>query len=174
MFNTILVATDGSTHAYKALSIAADLAPKYDAKLVILHTLMHGKVPEGFRRMAEVEHLMEPSKPQVTEVRNVPSSLAATLHNMESGVSERRFYEFLGDNILSDSKRIAAKKGAKSIVTKIAEGDAAHQIVQHAKDDNADLIVLGTRGLGEIKGILMGSVSHKVTQLAQCPCLTVK
>lgn len=174
MFNTILVATDGSNHAYKALSIAANLATKYDAKLNILHVLMHGKVPEAFRHMAEVEHLIEPKNPQITEVRNIPSTLAATLHNVDSGVDERRFYEFLGDKIIEDSKRKAAEDGARHITGEIAEGDAAHQIVQHAKDEQADLIVMGTRGLGEIKGLLIGSVTHKVTQLAECPCLTVK
>ncbi len=174
MFNTILVATDGSEHAYKAVSTAANLASKYDAKLVILHILMHGKVPAGFRRMAEVEHLIDQVRPQITEVDNIPSTLAATLHNMEPGISEHRFYDFLGNNILSDSQRAASEGGAKNIVTKFAEGNAASKIVQYAEDENADVIVMGTRGLGEIKGMLLGSVTHKVTQLARCPCLTVK
>lgn len=174
MFNTILVATDGSNHAYKALSIAANLATKYDAKLIILHVLMHGKVPDGFRRMEEIEHLAEPKKPLITEVRNIPSTLAATLHNAEPVDDERRFYEFMGDKIIEDSKRKAAKDGARNIAAKIAEGDAAHQIVLHANDERADLIVMGTRGLGEVKGLLIGSATHKVTQLAECPCLTVK
>jgi len=174
MFNNILVATDGSEHAYKAVATAANLASKYDAKLIILHVLMHGKVPEGFRRMAEVEHLMDRVRPQVTEVSNVPSTLAATLHNMESGISEHRFYEFLGNNIIADSRRIAAENDAKNVVTKITEGNTASRIVQYAKDENADLVVMGTRGLGEIKGMLMGSVANKVMQLAECPCMTVK
>jgi nucleotide-binding universal stress UspA family protein len=36
------------------------------------------------------------------------------------------------------------------------------------------MIFLGSRGLGDIKGLLMGSVSHKVTQLAECTCVSVK
>lgn len=174
MFKTILVATDGSEHAYKAVTTAANLACKYDAKLIILHVLMHGKVPEGFRRMAEVEHLMERVQPQVTEVENIPSSLAASLHNMEPDISEHRFYDFLGENIIADNRRVATENGVTDIETKIAEGDAASKIVQLATDNHVDLIVMGSRGLGEIKGMLMGSVSHKVSQLTQCPCLTVK
>jgi len=174
MFNNILVATDGSEHAYKAATIAANLASKYDARLIILHVLMHGKVPAGFRRMAEVEHLMDRVQPQVTEVDNIPSSLAASLKNLEPGISEHRFYDFLGDSIIADNRRIAAENGASDIETKIAEGDAASKIVQHATDKHVDLIVMGSRGLGEIKGMLVGSVSHKVSQLTQCPCLTVK
>lgn len=174
MFNNILIANDGSEHAYKAVSIAANLASKYDAKLIILHVLMHGKVPEGFRRMAEVEHLMDPVKPQITEVSNVPSTLAATLNNMESHISESRFYEYLGNNIVADSRRMAAEIGVKNVAAQIAVGDAASKIIQHANDGHADLIVMGTRGLGEIKGMLLGSVTNKVTQLAKCPCLTVR
>ena len=37
-----------------------------------------------------------------------------------------------------------------------------------------DLIVMGRRGLGDLGGLLMGSVSHKVCHLADCACLTVK
>ncbi len=37
-----------------------------------------------------------------------------------------------------------------------------------------DLIVIGTRGLSDLGGIVFGSVSHKVLQLATCPCLVVK
>jgi nucleotide-binding universal stress UspA family protein len=37
-----------------------------------------------------------------------------------------------------------------------------------------DLVVLGTRGLGQVKGMLMGSVSRKVTNLAETSCLIIR
>jgi nucleotide-binding universal stress UspA family protein len=47
-------------------------------------------------------------------------------------------------------------------------------VVAFAIDRNADLIVCGSRGFGRMKSLLLGSTSHKIAQLAQCSCLTVK
>ena len=43
-----------------------------------------------------------------------------------------------------------------------------------AEKESADLIVLGSRGLGALSGLVMGSVSQKIVQLAPCPVLIVK
>jgi nucleotide-binding universal stress UspA family protein len=43
-----------------------------------------------------------------------------------------------------------------------------------ADRENADLIVVGSRGLGRLRELLIGSVSHKVAMLAKCPCLIVR
>lgn len=50
-------------------------------------------------------------------------------------------------------------------------GEALLDVV---KNENADLLILGSRGLSEFKGILLGSVSHKVIQHAPCPVLIIK
>ena len=54
------------------------------------------------------------------------------------------------------------------------EGDPARVIAEHAGLHKVDLIVMGRRGLGGLEGLLLGSVSHKVAQLAPCACLTVR
>ena len=43
-----------------------------------------------------------------------------------------------------------------------------------SKHEKPDMIVMGRRGLSDLQGLLMGSVSHKVSHLADCACLTVK
>jgi nucleotide-binding universal stress UspA family protein len=52
-------------------------------------------------------------------------------------------------------------------------GDPAGVIVDIARARGADLIMLGRRGLGTLARLLLGSVSHKVIQVADRPCLTV-
>lgn len=56
----------------------------------------------------------------------------------------------------------------------VLQGDIAGSIVDLAEQSAFDLIVMGRRGLGGIKGILMGSVSSKVVQQAPCPVTVVK
>ena len=69
---------------------------------------------------------------------------------------------------------IAKTKGIDDVVTRVSEGDAANRILKMAEDVKADMIVIGTRGYGPLKALLMGSVSQKISQLAQCACLTIK
>jgi nucleotide-binding universal stress UspA family protein len=53
-------------------------------------------------------------------------------------------------------------------------GYAAKDIVDTAKTQAADLIVMGSRGLSDIAGLFVGSVTHKVLQLAHIPVLVVR
>ena len=174
MFKTILAATDGSNHAERAVTIAAEIASKFDAKLITLHVTMHGSVPPGFARMVEVEHMSERARPQIPEFRNMSAGLTESLRNVNDGIDEHRYYEIVGNAILSESKKIAKKHGAKNAEAVIVAGDFAETIVDYASKNNVDLIVMGTRGLGELKGLLMGSVSNKVIQTSKPPCLTGK
>ncbi len=53
-------------------------------------------------------------------------------------------------------------------------GRAARVILEAAEDDGAELIVMGSRGLSDLAGLVMGSVTHKVLHLAHCPVLVVR
>ena len=52
-------------------------------------------------------------------------------------------------------------------------GGAAHAIAEAAKDAEADVIVVGTRGQGPISGLLLGSVTHRLLHVADRPVLAV-
>ncbi|HZN36526.1 MAG TPA: universal stress protein [Pirellulaceae bacterium] len=66
-----------------------------------------------------------------------------------------------------------ADPGVK-FVHKLLVGNPARAIVQTAKDEQADLIVMGTHGRTGLLRVLMGSVAEMVVREAQCPVLTVR
>jgi nucleotide-binding universal stress UspA family protein len=53
-------------------------------------------------------------------------------------------------------------------------GDPVKCILSMTEQEEVDVIVMGTRGLGDLQGLLVGSVSHKVSNLAPCTCIAVK
>ncbi|HWR03236.1 MAG TPA: universal stress protein [Humidesulfovibrio sp.] len=56
----------------------------------------------------------------------------------------------------------------------IKEGRPGEVIVQEAKSGDYDLIVMGTRGLSDMQGVLMGSDAHRVLSAAHCPVLLTR
>jgi nucleotide-binding universal stress UspA family protein len=151
MSKKFLVAVDGSDHGWEALDLATNLARVADAELVILHVVPYEPMPEGFRQYAKIE--------------GIPLQEEETRFHLG-----RKF----GDRIASEAEARARKSGLDRVTTRVAEGNAAHEIVELAKSEDTDMVFLGSRGLGEVKGMLMGSVSHKVMHLAPCTCVAVK
>jgi nucleotide-binding universal stress UspA family protein len=74
--------------------------------------------------------------------------------------------------VLDDAKQ---KFGTTTFIVneELHEGPEAESILKVAKSRKADLIVMGTRGLGAVKGFLVGSVSRKVIHYASCPVMVV-
>jgi len=93
--------------------------------------------------------------------------------DMERGRTEHAVVEAIGKKVLERAVEAATEAGAKSVKPVTLEGDPAEQIVAAARQQNANLIVLGSRGLSAFKRLLMGSVSQKVSQLSDCACLIV-
>ena len=62
----------------------------------------------------------------------------------------------------------------EQVEEQVTLGNPRRQIVRLAGENGADRIVMGRRGLGRLADLLLGSVSHKVTQSADCACMTVK
>ncbi len=175
MFETILVAIDGSDHSEKATHLASDIAKTYEASLVLLYVCPEGPLPNSLRRLAAVEFA---APPQPAPVRPSLSDAAArvvssTAEN-EAFVRSAEIHEKLGHQVLEYARTIAEEKGIASIKTVLDKGKAADRILEQIEEQGAHLVVMGTRGLGAVKELLLGSVSHKVTQLAPCTCITVR
>lgn len=88
-------------------------------------------------------------------------------------LGEADFIRAAGNEMLRRAEDRAKRAGAPNVAAILDTGDPATRIVYQAEANAADLIVMGRRGLGDLGGLLLGSVSHKVAQLASCACLTV-
>lgn len=145
----ILVAVDGSEPSRRAVRRAADLAAKYGAELLLVNVLPDGArevVPKELADYAEIEHVY------------------VTKGDLLRGIAEQ---------ILRQAEADAREAGVAEVRSIVDSGDPATAIAELARTEGAELVVLGRRGLGTLAGLLLGSVSHKVTQLATCDCLTV-
>lgn len=60
------------------------------------------------------------------------------------------------------------------VTTEVRTGNAAKQILEAARERQADLVVMGTRGRTGLAHVVMGSVAERVVRLAPCPVLIVK
>ena len=161
MIRTILTPLDGSRHARAALDLSIDLAKTYAARLILLHVGMrNGDVPQELyeaaaRELSQAERQGEPT-------------------DIHPHLSEHlRVMEYLGHKVLREGQATAADSGVETSEGVIDFGDPGERILHHAKHRSADLIVMGSRGYGELEGLLLGSVSHKVFHLAPCSCVTV-
>lgn len=175
MFNKILCSTDGSQHSEKALDFAIDLAKKYEASLVIMHVPHRSENIEALQRFAEVEGL---TKPVNTEIQRLQSrddriDLAAGSAFQESAVSPRLLVD-IGQHIIDGARVQAERKGLDKVEARLESGDPADSILSCIEAENIDCVVMGSRGLSNLKGLFLGSVSHKVANHAPCTCITVK
>ena len=173
MFQSIVVAVDGSDPSTRAVSIAAELAKLMNAKLGLVYVVdnNHMAIPEEMRRLGEAEHIISPTSPLPLNAADAPSNLLRSISE-NSAATQRNLYK-LAEYIVKRTKRNAIEAGAEDIETSVEVGNPADKIVAYAKSNNADLIVMGRRGLSQIKSLLLGSTSHKVSLHAECNCLTV-
>jgi nucleotide-binding universal stress UspA family protein len=79
----------------------------------------------------------------------------------------------LSMEILSKAEKRAQDLGVASIEHQLGCGDVAKSIVEIAGREVVDAIVIGRRGRSELAGLLLGSVSQKVTRIAPCTVIVV-
>jgi nucleotide-binding universal stress UspA family protein len=147
MFQNILCAMDGSEHSLRAAEQASILAARFGARLHFLTVTKEIKVNDEVRRYLQMEQL-------AGEPQYVLDEYAAS--------------------IMQKARELAERRGVSEVETVIRVGQPARTIVQVAEQLEVDTIVMGSRGLGDFEGLLLGSVSHKVASLAKCTCVTVK
>ncbi|MDF0726841.1 universal stress protein [Cytobacillus sp. S13-E01] len=66
------------------------------------------------------------------------------------------------------------KKNNSKYEVKIVKGEPGPTIVQHANENKYNLVIIGSRGLGRLQVMILGSVSHKVAKRVDCPVMIDK
>ena len=155
----IIVPVDGSEASLRAVRFAGEIASKLGGSVVLLHVL--DKLPAR-QQLKDYLSVLE-AQPLADE--GEIDTIRAVLE--KSG-------EKKGRELLVDAEKLVRNMGIEDVSTEIHDGDPATKLLSLAAAGHFDMIVMGRRGLGHVKGIVMGSVSHKVSNLADCPVVTVK
>jgi len=172
----ILVAVDGSDHARRAVDLACDIAQKYDAELILVHVIDDRPLSDSARHLADVEFAEALAKQKWVNPEPVVGdryqALGKFLKEQDSRVATIK--QLLGQKILDSARNEARSHGAKRVTTVVKNGDPAHAILEAGDECDANLIVMGSRGLGGIKSLMLGSVSHKVANMSPANVITVR
>jgi len=171
MFKKILCAVDGSDHARKALDLAINLAKTSDAELILIHGLLLNADADELQHFAEVEHLTKPVGTEIERIRAVAGRLN---YGFEEPPRSSRVYVEIGQSILDRAKIEAKGRGIDNVETILTDADPATQILRCVDERDVDCVVMGSRGLSDMKALFLGSVSHKVLNRAPCTCIVVK
>ena len=137
MFDTVVIATDGSESVRRAVAVATDLAERFDATVHALYVV------------------------DASEVDSSPESV------------RDQFREALEENG-QDALTAVTTATDRAVQTAVREGRPAAEICSFARDVDADMVAMGTRGRHGENRFLIGSVAERVVRTCDRPVLTVR
>lgn len=143
----ILLAVDGSDHSMRAAGMAGELSSHFDATVDILNVVPEVRLNAPIAEYSELEHV---------------------------NITQRDLLKSTGSEVIARATNEVSSAGGTVDKAEVEVGSPARTIVDYADDWESDCIVMGRRGLGDIKGLLMGSVSHRVGQLSNKTLVTTE
>ena len=175
---TILVPTDGSEWADKALDLALDLAKQHGAAVKLLHVLLRDKEPHHLLRLADVAAAGEEVESELKRLEQTPAATRTAEElmanpNVPSRPAPEPLLRKIGAHVLQRASARASARDVAAETLEIADGAIASAIVAAAETAGADAIVMGTRGLRQIEAMTFGSASQDVCREAGCTCISV-
>jgi nucleotide-binding universal stress UspA family protein len=145
-YSTVVVGTDGSESSLRAVARAGALAGAVGATLVVASAYLPSE--QDSRDLAEAQEVLRDDA-----------------------------YQVVGSHPAEEAVRNAAdqarRAGAKDVRTVALEGSPVEGLLEIVRKENADLLVVGNRGLAGIKGRLLGSVPADATRRSGCDVLVV-
>jgi len=149
LFSSIVVGTDGSQTAAEAVTQAVDLARTHEARLHVVCAYE----PVGARRLVPGRGAEETPPPDVEWQVNPLAEADATL---EAAALQAR------------------AAGVADVHVHARQGDAADSILDVAEERDAELIIVGNKGMTGAKRFLLGSVPNKISHHAPCSVLIIR
>ena len=146
MYDRILVPTDGSEAADRAVAEALDLAERFDAEVHALYVVDTGALAFG---SADEEDM-------VFDDRALIDALETEGESSTMAVDER------------------ARERGLEVVTAVTRGDPERAILEYADEHDVDLLVMGTHGRRGIDRFLLGSTTERVVRKSTVPVLTIR
>ena len=144
-YTTVLVGTDGSESSFRAVDRAAEVAAAAGATLLLAC---------AYRPMS------------AREVRDAQDVLRDESYKVSGSTP--------AEDVLRDAADRARTAGARDVETMALEGEPVDELLQAASRRNADLVVVGNRGLNSLAGRLLGSVPADISHRASCDVLIVQ
>jgi nucleotide-binding universal stress UspA family protein len=148
VFETLLVATDGSHAAEKAVAYAVEFAKRHDSRLVICTVTSE--------RMVRLEHA-EPDPPAV-----------------DANISVDDAGDRIATSALSRAEKVALAAGVNYELDEIYGRNTAAAIAKEASAIGADHIIIGSTGMTQLATCVLGSVAQNVVHYAHCPVTVVR
>lgn len=143
MFKKILFPTDDSPSSKNALNYVAELALKHESEVIVLHTYY-----------------------MIKRFNAKPTSYYSYLNKAEENMINQ------GNEILESTKKFLEEKNIK-VQTVLEKGNIGSVIVSKIETYNCDVVVMGSRGLGNLTSMLISSASNYVIHHTKCPVLLV-
>ncbi len=152
MVKNVLVAIDGSPTSQRALEYALAMGKNYHANVIVFHAA----VPLDYSQL--------PKETEATKVDAQVPAIGKDVYSINKTLSP-----------LSNAKSIVASFGYENVSYREVITDSAYKaILEAATAMDVDNIIIGNRGIGGIKGLLMGSIANKIVEYAPCTVTIVK
>ena len=89
----------------------------------------------------------------------------------QRGAYVARLASALAEHTVAEAEAYSKESSARAVKTFVRSGDVAEEIVDVARENDADIIIMGHDRRGRLESLIKGSVAEKVERTAPCPCL---